>query len=72
MSNTKGTAWEWDLRVRDRNLKAGVIDKEQLGKHLAALPDLEPQVESFMTEQPMFEGDDSYDDEDEDEDEVAS
>jgi hypothetical protein len=68
MSNTKGSVWDFDLRIRDRNLKQGLIDTAQLTTHLAALPDLEAQVESFVTAQPMFENEeDDFDDEEDDE-----
>ena len=31
-------SWEWDVRVRERNLRKGVIDEKEVEKHMAALP----------------------------------
>ncbi len=74
MSNTKLNPWDWDLRVRERNVKAGVIDDKDLQKHLAGLTDVSDQVESFSVPQPALElpeaalapEDDADDDEEED------
>lgn len=77
MSNTKLNPWDWDLRVRDRNVKAGVIDDKDLQKHLAGLADVSDQVESFSVPQPALElpeaalaPEDDIDDDDDDEDDV--
>jgi hypothetical protein len=73
MSNTKLNPWDWDLRVRERNVKAGVIDDKDLQKHLAGLTDVSDQVESFSVPQPALElpeaalaPEDDIDDEEED------
>ena len=67
MSNTKTiTGSDWDIRVRNRNLRDGVITDKDVEKHLAALPDLEEQTESFSLEQPALGGhEDDEDDIDE-------
>ena len=73
----KTSPWTFDVRVRDRNLKAGSVTDKDVEKYLAALPDLADQTESFATSQPALAQpivehviDTSYDDdEDEDEDE---
>jgi hypothetical protein len=57
--------WTWDLRIRDRNLKGGVMDEAALAKFLKALPDLEAQAEPFGLAQPaLTDADDFADDED--------
>ncbi len=68
MSNTKTiTTSEWDIRVRTRNLRDGVITDKDVEKHLAALPDLEAATESFTLEQPALGGHEDDDDDDIDE-----
>ena len=52
---TKLNVWDWDLRVRERNLKAGMITEKELEKYLAAVPDAEAQTESFTTPQPALD-----------------
>jgi len=78
----KTNPWTFDVRVRDRNLKAGTVTDKDVEKYLAGLPDLADQSESFATSQPALlqpvvehvadtsadEGDDEDEDEDEDED----
>lgn len=57
MSNTKATnLWDWDVRVRDRNLKSGAISEKDVEKLFAALPDLEGQTEPVVTPQPALGG----------------
>lgn len=46
--------WALDVRVRERNLKSGAITEKDIEKHLAALPDLADQAESFATSQPAL------------------
>ena len=79
----KTNPWTFDVRVRDRNLKAGTVTDKDVEKYLGGLPDLADQSESFGTSQPALlqpvvepivdsgvdEGDDE-DEDDEDEDEV--
>ena len=48
----KLTAWDLDLRVRDRHLGSGALDPKLLERHLAELPDLEGHAESIPFEQP--------------------
>lgn len=66
MSNTKTlTTADWDIRVRGRNLRDGVLTDKDVEKQLAALPDLEEHVDSFSIEQPALGGhEDDEDDED--------
>lgn len=63
----------FDIRVRERNLKQGLITEKDVEKFLVALPDVSDQIESFSVPQPALEQPESVedlgDDEDEDEDE---
>jgi hypothetical protein len=63
--------WQFDVRIRQRNLKSGALVEKDLQKYLTALVDLDAQVESFETPQPALDLPDDVDDE-EDEDEVAA
>ena len=51
-------SWDWDLRVRDRHLAAGIIQTVLSGyvgaSYLSALPDLEAQMEVLSVEQPAM------------------
>ena len=81
----KTNPWTFDVRVRERNLKAGTVTDKDVDKYIAGLPDLADHSESFATSQPalappppaaVVEDDSALDDEededeDEDEDEVA-
>ncbi|HEY5146948.1 MAG TPA: hypothetical protein VII82_09285 [Polyangiaceae bacterium] len=56
-SSTKTiNSWEWDVRVRDRNLGRGVIDAKEVEKHLAALPDVSDQADTVAYPQPALGG----------------
>ncbi len=48
--------WEWDVRVRERNLKKGVFDQKEVEKHLGQLPDVADQAESIPAPQPALGG----------------
>ena len=50
----KLTAWDVDLRVRERNLASGALDPKALERHLAELPDLEAYADSLPFEQPAL------------------
>ena len=71
----KTNPWTFDVRVRERNLKAGSITDKDVEKYVGGLPDLADQSEAFGTCQPALlqppqpEVADLGDDEDE-EDEV--
>jgi hypothetical protein len=56
MSNKTINAWDWDVRVRERNLKKGVIGEKELEKHLSSLPDVAEQAESVNLAQPALGG----------------
>jgi hypothetical protein len=65
---TNPQPWNLDVRVRERNLNKGILTEKEVEKHLAALPDVADQAESFATPQPALEQPEIEDDED-DEDE---
>jgi hypothetical protein len=72
----KTNPWTFDVRVRDRNLKAGTVTDKDVEKYLGGLPDLADQSESFATSQPALlqpvvelSADTGADDDDDDEDE---
>ncbi|MDP9035838.1 MAG: hypothetical protein M3O50_13640 [Myxococcota bacterium] len=55
--NTKTiNSWEWDVRVRDRNLRKGVFDDKDVERHLSQLPDAGDQAESITLPQPALGG----------------
>jgi hypothetical protein len=49
-------SWEWDVRVRERNLGKGVIDAKEVEKHIAALVDVSDQAETVIYPQPALGG----------------
>lgn len=56
-SSTKTiNSWEWDVRVRDRNLRRGVIDDKEVHKHLSQLVDVSEQAETVTSPQPALGG----------------
>src|SRR3954453_4409508 len=73
----KTNPWTFDVRVRERNLKAGTITDKDVEKYVGGLPDLADQSEPFGTSQPALaqplapEAADSDDEEDEDEEDEA-
>jgi hypothetical protein len=58
MSNANKTinAWEWDIRVRERNLRKGILDDKDVEKHLAQLPDVAEKAESIGFAAPALGG----------------
>jgi hypothetical protein len=56
MSNKPLNVWDWDIRVRGRNLKAGVLSDKDVEKHASQLPDLADQVDGFSVPQPALGG----------------
>ncbi|HTB76396.1 MAG TPA: hypothetical protein VK762_24280 [Polyangiaceae bacterium] len=49
-------SWEWDVRVRERNLRRGVFDDKEVEKHVAALVDVSEQAETVTYPQPALGG----------------
>jgi hypothetical protein len=58
MANSTKTInpWEWDVRVRERNLKKGVFDDKDVEKYLSQLPDVAEQADSLGLGQPALGG----------------
>ncbi|HXN30495.1 MAG TPA: hypothetical protein VN894_01480 [Polyangiaceae bacterium] len=48
--------WEWDVRVRERNIRKGIFEEKDVEKHLAQLPDVGDQAESIGLQQPALGG----------------
>lgn len=59
----KTNPWTFDVRVRERNLKAGSLSDKDVEKYLSTLPDLADQAEPFATAQPALEQPEIEDDE---------
>lgn len=49
-------SWDWDVRVRDRNVRRGVFDTKEVEKQTALLPDLSDQAEMMIFPQPALGG----------------
>jgi len=58
MSNANKTinAWDWDIRVRERNLRKGILEEKDVEKHIAQLPDVADEVESIGFAAPALGG----------------
>ena len=77
MSNSKINSWDWDIRVRERNLRNGILTDKDLEKQRHGLPDLVEQSEPVTVVQPAVgsgaaAGADVADDDDDEEDEASS
>jgi hypothetical protein len=56
-ANTKTiNPWDLDVRVRERNLRKGILDDKDVEKHLGQLPDLADQAEALGIPQPALGG----------------
>ncbi len=55
-SNKTINPWEWDVRVRERNLRKGVLEDKDVEKHLSQLGDVGDQAESLAIAQPALGG----------------
>lgn len=55
-SNKTINSWEWDVRVRERNLRKGVLEDKDVEKHLTALGDMADQAETIAIQQPALGG----------------
>jgi hypothetical protein len=51
MTNQK-TPWDLDVRVRERNLRKGVLDEKDIDKYLKELPDSASNAENVTIPQP--------------------
>lgn len=50
------TPWDLDVRVRERNLRKGVLDEKDVEKYLKELPDSAANAENVATPQPAVGG----------------
>jgi hypothetical protein len=57
--NAQKTPWDLDIRVRDRNLRKGVLGEKDVEKMLKELPDVGANAETVSTPQPALLGDGS-------------
>jgi hypothetical protein len=48
--------WDWDIRVRERNLKKGMLDEKDVDKYMSQLPDVADQGEPVGAPQPALGG----------------
>jgi hypothetical protein len=48
--------WEWDVRVRERNLRKGILDEKDVEKYISQLPDVGEQADSITLGQPALGG----------------
>jgi hypothetical protein len=51
MTNQK-TPWDLDVRVRERNLRKGVLDEKDVERYLKELPDSAANADNVTTPQP--------------------
>ena len=52
----KINSWDWDIRVRERMLKAGTLTDKDVEKHITQLVDLAESVEPVSMTQPAIGG----------------
>jgi hypothetical protein len=52
-------SWDWDIRVRDRNLKNGTLSDKDVEKHKSQLHDCDGHVDVIALPQPALGGRDS-------------
>ena len=48
--------WDLDVRVRERNLKRGVLTEKDVEKNAQQLPDLADEAEPVSVQQPALGG----------------
>ncbi len=56
MSTKTINSWDWDIRVRERNIKSGTLTEKDLEKHSSQLPDAADQAETVGIAQPALGG----------------
>lgn len=52
------TPWDLNVRVRERNLKKGILDAKDVERHQKDLPDLSAQADIVDLPQPGLDGGD--------------
>jgi hypothetical protein len=68
MSGLSRTQWDFDIRVRQRNLKRGLLKAEEVQARLDALPDVSDLGEVMVLDQPALTGEKTSADEADDDD----
>jgi hypothetical protein len=58
MSTKTINSWDWDLRVRERNLRNGTLTDKDVEKHLGTLPDVADKADTLALTQPALRGGD--------------
>jgi hypothetical protein len=48
--------WDLDVRVRERNLRKGVLDEKDVEKYLKELPDMAANADNVSVAQPAVGG----------------
>ncbi|HEX9295782.1 MAG TPA: hypothetical protein VF881_08100 [Polyangiaceae bacterium] len=51
---TQKTPWDLDVRVRERNLRSGVLDEKDVERYLRDLPDSAANADSVTLTQPAL------------------
>jgi hypothetical protein len=52
--NSQKTPWDLDVRVRERNLRKGVLDEKDVERYLKDLHDSAANAENVTTPQPAI------------------
>jgi hypothetical protein len=60
-------ARDLDIRVRDRNLKSGLLAEKDLQKHIAGLADSADNADIFSVPQPALDAPEEPEDDEDDE-----
>lgn len=47
--------WDLDQRIRERNLKKGILSPKEMERYLKELPDVGEQADIVTLPQPVFE-----------------
>jgi hypothetical protein len=55
--NNQKLPWDLDVRVRARNVAAGVLEQKDVEKHIKELPDVAANAEPIAIPQPAVPGD---------------
>ena len=56
MSTKNINSWDWDIRVRERNLTNGTLTEKDVEKHTTQLADLTDHSEPVTLAQPAIGG----------------
>ena len=54
--HSQKTPWDLDVRVRERNLRKGVLDDKDVEKYLKELPDVAANADNVSIAQPAVGG----------------